>query len=81
MLASKDSTKDNATKLLKEFFSTGVHNTIENCYIKGDLPPLDFSYLTVTKSKFSYYPKFLSSKFEQSNFMYTEFSNCHNPAI
>lgn len=82
LLASKKFDKDNATKYFKDFFgSDSASNTIENCYIKGDIPPLDFSFLIITKSKFTNYPKFLNGKFDNANFMYTEFDKCNNVDI
>ncbi|HEK1688316.1 TPA: TIR domain-containing protein [Pseudomonas putida] len=76
------------TKSKKETFSAQVRemygnalNQIEHLYLKGDLPSFDFSNLTVTKSRFSDYPKFLGSTFDGAHFMYSEFANCHNAAI
>ncbi|MBE0351396.1 MULTISPECIES: NACHT domain-containing protein [Pseudoalteromonas] len=73
--------KENATELLKSFFSNKQRNTIDNCYIKGDIPPLDFSGLTIINSRFSSMQRFLQSNFINSSFMYTEFNQCNNPLI
>jgi hypothetical protein len=80
LLSLKVIDKESATSNLKAFFSSGI-NTIENCYIRGVIPPLNFSSLTISKSKFSDFANFLNSDFYSSQFMYTEFSNCNNPDI
>lgn len=72
-------------KTTKESFSTDVkniyqqkENAIDHLYIKGDLPPFDFTDTTVAHSRFKNYPKFLGSKFEGATFLYSDFTNCHN---
>jgi hypothetical protein len=73
-------TRESATYYFKQFFSHGI-NVIEHCYIKGEIPPLDFTSLLITNSKFSHYPKFLNSKFDSANFMYTIFESCNNSNV
>ncbi|EJG1641866.1 hypothetical protein CGI03_09470 [Vibrio parahaemolyticus] len=70
--------KANFSNNVKSLYGVGDSGTIEGLFIKGDLPPFDFSGLTVFKSKFRHYSKFLQSNFEKSKFIYCEFDGCHN---
>ena len=55
--------------------------TLNGLFVKGAFPPLDFSNLIITNSKFHGYKNFLSSKFKNSKFLYSVFDNCSHPGI
>lgn len=50
--------------------------TVRGLFVRGDLPALDFSDSIVTNSRFQNYHKLLSSKFQNTKFMYTSFQAC-----
>jgi hypothetical protein len=55
--------------------------SIKSLYIFGDLPPIDFSGLTIVGSLFDRFTKFLSCKFEGTKFISCSFSSCFDPSI
>jgi hypothetical protein len=66
------------TSFIKEIFK-GHNGRIQKLFIKGDLPPLDFSDLTISDSRFKSYQKFLESDFnENTKFINCEFIECDN---
>mgnify|MGYP003601535196 CR=1 FL=1 len=73
----KNTTKETFTSDVKNIYQQN-DATIEYLYIKGDLPPFDFTGVTVTHSRFKNYPKFLGSKFDGATFIYSDFVSCHN---
>ncbi|MGY3901338.1 TIR domain-containing protein [Aeromonas lusitana] len=77
----KASKRDEFSQDIRYIYGAESSNNINGLYIKGDLPPFNFSKLNISDSKFKNYPRFLESNFEESNFIYSEFSNCHNDKI
>lgn len=69
------------TKLFNDFYSLGELNNVNGSYIKGEFPPLDFSGMVVSNSRFRNYPNFLKSKFSNSSFIYTRFIDCENSLV
>ncbi|UUZ64351.1 ATP-binding protein [Polaromonas sp. P1-6] len=55
--------------------------TLEGLFIKGAFPPIDFSNLIVTKSRFHGYKNFLACRFKDSQFMYSVFEDCADLAL
>lgn len=54
---------------------------ISDLYIRGEFPPMDFSELTITNSRFHRYKNLLSSKFSQTKFMYCIFHDCYDRSV
>ena len=77
----KASKRDEFSQDIRYIYGAENSNNINGLYIKGDLPPFNFSKLNVSDSKFRNYPRFLESNFEDSHFIYTEFFKCHNDKI
>lgn len=77
----KASKRDEFSQDIRYIYGAENSSNINGLYIKGDLPPFNFSKLNISDSKFRNYPKFLESNFEDSSFIYTEFANCHNEKI
>jgi hypothetical protein len=69
------------TKLFNDFYNLGELNNINGSYVKGEFPPLDFSNMVISNSRFRNYPNFLKSKFSNSSFMYTKFIECDNSLV
>lgn len=61
--------------------SIGAPATISGLYLRGDFPTMDFSNMTVTKSRFNGYKKLLACKFQSTRFMYCSFDLCFDSAI
>lgn len=59
----------------------GLPATISGLHLRGDFPTMDFSNLTVTKSRFKGYKKLLGCKFHNTQFMYCSFDLCFDPSI
>ncbi|KAB7702943.1 TIR domain-containing protein [Plesiomonas shigelloides] len=77
----KSSKRDEFSQDIRYIYDADNSKNINGLYIKGDLPAFNFARLSITNSKFRNYPKFLESNFEDSKFIYTEFSNCHNDRV
>lgn len=56
--------------------SNASQRTIAGLFLSGEFPVFDFSNLTVTRSRFVRYKKFMWSKFDNSKFMYSVFEGC-----
>lgn len=69
------------TDMYKYIFGDGITNAIQNSHVKGDLPAMDFTSLSISNSTFTDYPNFLNSKFDDSSFIYTIFEKCFNGQI
>lgn len=54
------------------------NSTIKNLFINDDIHSINFQDLKVIKSSFKNYPKFLKSNFNNSEFSYCSFENCHS---
>jgi len=50
--------------------------TFEGLFVKGVFPPIDFSNLIVTKSRFQGYKNLLACRFKDTKFMYSVFEDC-----
>lgn len=72
--------KEDFTSDIKYLYGV-TQNQIDYLYIKGDLPAFDFSEMSVSKSRFKNYQKFLGSNFEGASFIYSEFEGCHNDSF
>ena len=59
----------------------GLPATISGLHLRGDFPTMDFSNLTITKSRFTGYKKLLGCKFHNTRFMYCSFDLCFDPSI
>jgi len=58
---------------------SGDNRIVSGLFIGGGTPQLDFTDLTISNSAFYKYKKFLSSKFNNCRFIYTNFTECsHN---
>ncbi|MCG2583274.1 toll/interleukin-1 receptor domain-containing protein [Massilia sp. TS11] len=55
--------------------------TVSGLFLHGEFPPIDFSNLTISDSRFGNYRNFLASKFSETKFIYCTFEHCYNPAI
>lgn len=67
------------TKLLSFFGLEGSSNTVRTLsglHIKGTFPPLDFTNLIVTQSKFLSYRNLMHGRFRNTSFMYSKFEDC-----
>lgn len=73
----KNSKKEEFSEDIRELYNS-TESSIDGLYINGDLPALDITNTTITNSRLKNYPKFLASDFDNSKFIYTEFTNCHN---
>ena len=72
------------TKLFEFYGVTGNLTsglTLDGLFIKGAFPPLDFTNLIVTNSRFQGYKNFLSSRFKNTKFMYSLFDDCSNSDV
>ncbi|CAK1864541.1 NACHT domain-containing protein [Vibrio crassostreae] len=81
VMCVKNPDRASTTENYKYIYGGDIPNTINNGYVKGDIPPIDFSSLTVINSKFSDYPNFMNSSFSDSSFIYTIFERCFNESI
>lgn len=50
--------------------------TLEGLFIRGPFPPVDFSNLIVTKSRFQDYKNLWACRFKDTKFMYSVFEDC-----
>ncbi|EGZ6883174.1 TPA: TIR domain-containing protein [Vibrio cholerae] len=73
--------KNKVTDNFKYIFGRGMRDSVNKAYLKGDLPPIDFSNLTISESRFTDYQNFLNSDFLGSSFIYTRFDKCFNRNI
>lgn len=67
------------TKLLSLFGLKGSSNTVQTLsglHIKGEFPPLDFTNLIVTQSRFLGYRNLMYGRFRNTTFMYSTFEDC-----
>ncbi|MGE8364461.1 TIR domain-containing protein [Cupriavidus sp.] len=68
-------------KLLAMFGLKGTSastRTLSGLHIKGAFPPLDFSNLIVTQSRFLGYRNLMAGRFRNTKFMYSTFEDCAN---
>lgn len=68
-------------KLLAVFGLQGASastRTLSGLHIKGVFPPLDFSNLIVTQSRFLGYRDLMAGRFRNTKFMYSTFEDCAN---
>ena len=59
----------------------GLPATISGLHLRGDFPIMDFSNLTVTKSRFKGYKRLLRCKFNNTRFIYCSFDLCFDHSI
>lgn len=67
------------TKLLSFFGLEGPSNTprtLSGLHIKGTFPPVDFTNLVVTQSRFLDYRNLMNGRFADTKFMYSNFEDC-----
>jgi SEFIR domain len=71
---------EQATEKLLSFFgivgSSKTARTLTGLQIKGNFPPLDFTNLIVTQSRFQDYRNLMHGRFKDTKFMYSNFENC-----
>lgn len=71
---------DQTTEKLLAIFGikggTASVRTLSGLHIKGVFPPLDFSNLIVTQSRFLGYRNLMASRFHNTKFMYSTFEDC-----
>lgn len=71
---------DATTSKLLSFYgipenANSIH-TLEGLFIRGAFPPIDFSNLIVTKSRFQDYKNLWACRFKDTQFMYSVFEDC-----
>lgn len=71
---------DQTTAKLLSFFgleeSSNTVRTLSGLHIKGTFPPLDFTNLIVTQSRFLGYRNLMHGRFRNTTFMYSTFEDC-----
>lgn len=75
----KLSIEQTTEKLLSFFGLKGTSDavrTLTGLHIKGAFPPLDFTNLIVTQSRFLGYRSFMAGRFRNTKFMYSTFEEC-----
>ena len=50
--------------------------TLEGLFIKGAFPPVDFTNLIITKSRFQGFKNLLACRYKETKFMYSVFEDC-----
>ncbi len=81
----RNPSSDEFTSFIQEIYgiqkqASGI-NVINGLFIHGTLPPLDFSNLVISRSRFKAYKRLLDSKFCNTKFQYTVFEDCGNSNI
>jgi TIR domain len=76
---------DQTTEKLLGFFGlkgkSSSSRTLSGLHIKGTFPPLDFTNLIVTQSRFLGYRNLMAGRFRNTQFMYSTFEDCADRAI
>lgn len=71
---------DVTTSKLLSFYgvpeNTNSLRTLEGLFIRGSFPPLDFSNLIISSSKFQEYKNLWACRFKDTKFMYSVFEDC-----
>lgn len=71
---------DAATSKLLSFYgvpeNANTIRTLEGLFIRGVFPPIDFSSLIVTESRFQDYKNLWACRFKETTFMYSVFEDC-----
>lgn len=73
-------TKEAFSDAIKEIYQI-TDQSLTFLYLKGELPPFDFSHMSISDSRFKSYRRFLESEFTGAKFTNCVFEGCRNDLI